>query len=698
MRYVSEILDIVESNKYKGYTVEKFKEYFNVETSKDFTQLMKALNMLENEYVIIRDDKDRYFTLKALNYIVGTLSIHEKGFGFVENEEVSVYANRSETIKALDQDEVLAKVIHNKDGSVECEIVRIVRHRKNTIVGVIKKRDKRTWFLPDTPMGDRKFKIMNLKDFKLVNDTKVQLYIEKYGRTLECSILQILGYKYDPGMDILSILLEHDIDVEFSKEVMYEVNKIEEEITEKDKQGRLDLTNQMIITIDGDDSKDLDDAISVERIENGYRLGVHIADVSYYVRENSAIDKEAYNRGTSVYVVDRVVPMLPQVLSNGICSLNPKVERLTLSCIMDIDEDANILEYKIVPSFIKTFERMTYKNVNKILAKDFKMCQKYEPLLPMIEVMEELSLRIRKKRKEAGNIDFDTKESKIEVDKKGKVKKISIRERGEAERIIEDFMIFTNECVASHVKYMELPSMYRVHETPDVKKMRDFANVAASLGFKFKVDVNKVYPKQLQQMLLDAKDSPSYDVLSTYMLRSMKKARYDVNCLGHFGLALNEYTHFTSPIRRYPDLVVHRMLRKYFFNTVEDVTQFDKDTNWIEDAALHSSNRERNAVDAERDVEDMKKCEYMEDYIGAKFNGIISSVTKFGLFVELENTVEGLVHITNMEDDYYHYDEHSKALIGEHSAKVYKMGQPVRVQVIDASKYRRQIDFKIIKR
>lgn len=696
MNYTQMILDVMSSSKYKGYDMEGWKNYFHIESSKDLTLLLKSLNILEKEYLILRDEKDRYFTLEQLGCFSGVLKINPKGFGFVENDEISVYANRAEIKKALDGDEVLAKFIHNDDGSNECEILKIIKHSKKTIIGVIKKREKRTWFLPDTDMQDHKFKITNLKDFKHVNDTKVQLYIEKYGKTLECSILQILGHKYDPGIDILSILLEHDIEPTFPKGVMQEVNKIEESINEKDKENRLDLTNETIITIDGDDSKDLDDAIHVKKIDGGFQLGVHIADVSHYVKAGSAIDKEAYKRSTSVYVVDRVVPMLPHALSNGICSLNPKVERLTLSCIMDIDYRGNIFNYQIAPSFIKTRERMTYNNVNKMLSHDEKMCKRYEHILDMVDLMQELSLIIRKKRHDSGNIDFDTKESKILVDKKGKVKDIVLRERGESEQIIEDFMITANECVAAHVKYMELPSIYRVHEVPEAKKMRDFSNIATSLGFKFKGDVNNVHPKQLQQMLEKASDHPSFSVLSTYMLRSMRKARYDVNCLGHFGLALNEYTHFTSPIRRYPDLIVHRMLRKYFFNAVSDVQEIDKDIHWIEEAASHTSKQERNAIEAERDVEDMKKCEYMEKYIGAKYNGIISSVTKFGLFVELENTVEGLVHITNMKDDYYHYDDNSKALIGENTAKRYRMGQAVRVKVIDASKFKKQIDFEII--
>lgn len=698
MKYSNTILDIMASSKYKGYTVEEFKSHLKMEAHKDIVDFMKSLNALKEEYIIVQDEENRFFPLARMNCFIGVLRCNPKGFGFVENSEESVYANRGELKKALDGDQVVAKRIQNKDGSVECEILKVAKESKRTLIGVIKNKDKRPMrFLPDTSMPERKFKIINPKEFPIVNDTKVQVYVEKMHKdVLEIRILQIIGHKYDPGIDILSVLLEHDIEPTFPNAVMHEVKKVKEEITQSEIEGRVDLRNQMIITIDGDDSKDLDDAISIEKIDQGYRLGVHIADVSHYVQENTALDKEAYERATSVYVVDRVVPMLPHALSNGICSLHPKVDRLTLSCIMDIDTKGDIVSYKIAPSVISSFEQMTYNNVNLILKGSKKEKQKYEHLQDMIKSMHELSLIIRKKRKASGNIDFDTKESKILVDRKGKVKDIVLRERGEAERIIEDFMISANECVASHVKYLDVPSIYRVHETPEAKKMREFAGIATSLGFPYKGDIHKVFPKQLQQMLEKAKDSPSFQVLSTYMLRSMRKARYDVNCLGHFGLALDEYTHFTSPIRRYPDLIVHRMLRRYYFSTVSDVKTIERDVEWIEEAAVHTSKKERNAVEAERDVEDMKKCEYMEKYIGCKYDGVISSITKFGMFVELANTVEGLVHITNMKDDYYRYDDNSKALIGETSGKIYKMGQPIKVKVIDASRFKKQIDFEIL--
>ena len=696
MDYMNLILDMIHSSKYRGLNVEGFKRAFSIETSKDLTALMKSLNQLENEYLIIQNEKDQYFPLDKLGYFVGVLKKNPKGFGFVENGEISIYANRYEIAKLMDGDEVLVRIIHNPDESVECEVVKVISHSKHTVIGVIKKRNSRTWFLPDTPMPNQKFKITNLKDFKLVNDTKVQLYIESFGKILNCKILQILGHKYDPGIDILSILLEHDIEPTFSKAVLNEANDINEKVLESDKIGRVDLTKELTITIDGEDSKDLDDAISIKKKGRNYELGVHIADVSTYVKAGSEIDKEAYKRSTSVYVVDRVVPMLPHILSNGICSLNENVERLTISCIMEINLIGEVVDYRIVPSVIKTKHRMTYTDVNKIIEKDIKTTKKYQDLVEMVEDGLQLSKILRKRKEKLGEIDFDKKESLLIMDRKGKVKDIVLRVRKEAERMIEDFMIAANECVATHTKHLQMPSIYRIHETPDPKKMREFASLSSMLGFPLKADVQHIYPKQLQTLLKQAKGSDSFDVLSTYMLRSMQKARYDRNCLGHFGLGLEEYTHFTSPIRRYPDLIVHRMLHKYYFHHVTSLDEIEKDETFIEEASIHVSKQERNAIEAERDVEDMKKCEYMEAYIGHKFHGVVSSITPFGMFIELENTIEGLVHITSLEDDIYEYDEQAKVLVGHLSARRYKMGQKVVVKVIDASKFKKQIDFEIV--
>lgn len=691
------ILDIVQSQKYKGMDASHLSRELKMEDAASFTKLMKCLNELEAEHVLARDQRERYFTSEHLGYVTGTLRINPKGFGFVETGEESFYIAREALHLGMDQDKVYAKTWNNYDGSVEGEVIEVLEHNTKTLVGVVKIRESgEKYFLPDTEMLNRRIKITNFQDFRVVHDSKVLVAIDSYGQTIKAHIERVIGYKYDPGVDILSILLDHDVVPEFSEAVMQEVKSIPEEIDQEEKKNREDLTSLLTITIDGDDAKDLDDAVSVEKIEGGYRLGVHIADVSHYVKEGSAIDKEAYHRGTSVYVVDRVVPMLPHALCNGICSLNPRVERLAMTCMMDIDKKGNVMNYRIFPSVIKTTERMTYRKVNDILAGDETAQKEYPHLLKMCMHMKVLSDIIRKRREGLGAIDFDTKEAKIIVNEKGKPTDIILRERGQAERIIEDFMIAANECVATHVKWLETPSMYRIHEAPEPKKVREFARIAKTLGYTFQGGIQSVYPAQFSNLLKEAKGQENYSVLSSFMLRSMQKARYDNRCLGHFGLALKEYLHFTSPIRRYPDLVVHRMLKKYVFTQCENPDKMKKDEAWCEDAANQASVRERIAVDTEREVDDMKKAEYMEKYIGYTYDGIISGITKFGVFVELDNTVEGLVHISTLIDDYYHYDDNMKALIGEHTANIYRMGQKVRVKCVGANRFKREIDFEIL--
>lgn len=690
------ILEIMKQQNYKGMNTAQLSRELDMEDSASFTQLLKELNELEADRIIARDHRERYFLSERLGYVTGTLRINPKGFGFVEIPDASYYIARDHIGLGMDRDVVYARTWTNNDGSVEGEVCEVVEHNTRNIVGVVKVKDGHKYFLPDTALNNRKIRVTNYDDFHLVNDSKVLLAIDGYGQILKCHIEKEIGYKYDPGIDILSILLEKGITPEFSDAVMEEVKKIPETISDAEKEKRTDLTNLLTITIDGEDAKDLDDAISIEKIEKGYRLYVHIADVSHYVRAGSAIDKEAYERGTSVYVVDRVVPMLPHALCNGICSLNPRVERLTLTCMMDIDKKGNYMNYKIFPSIIRSHDRMTYTDVNAILAGDQQKQSEYPHLLKMCLDMKVCSGIIRKRREGLGAIDFDTREAKILVDDNGDPKDIVLRERGESERIIEDFMIAANECVATHVKWLETPSMYRIHEAPEPKKMRDFAITAKSLGYNFVGGIQNVYPAQLQTMLNEARGQENYFVLSSFMLRAMQKARYDNRCIGHFGLALKEYLHFTSPIRRYPDLVVHRMLRKYVFTPCDDAEKMKKDEAWCEAAANQASDRERNAVDAERTVDDMKKAQYMERYVGHIFDGVISGITKFGMFVELENTVEGLVHVTSLEDDYYRYDEMSKSLIGEHTANVYKMGQKVRVRCTGANRFKREVDFEII--
>ena len=507
MNKKEELLALIHGNGYRGMHAAQLSRALDMEDSASFTELMKLLNELEAQHILARDAKERYFTSEELGYVSGTLRINPKGFGFVETAENSYYIGRDHLGLGMDHDTVYARTWTNNDKSVEGEVVEVLEHSVKQLVGTVKIKEGRKYFLSDGFLNYRKVRVTNFDDFRLVNDSKVLLGIDSYGTVLKCHIIREIGYKYDPGIDILSVLLEKDINPQFPEDVMQEVQQIPETIHEDEITQREDFRRLLTITIDGDDAKDLDDAISVEKLDNnkGYRLYVHIADVSHYVRAGSAIDREAYARGTSVYVVDRVVPMLPHALCNGICSLNPKVDRLTLTCCMDIDKKGEVTNYRIVPSVICSDERMTYKKVNAILAGDEGVQNEYPQLLKLCLDMKVLAGIIRRRRERLGAIDFDTKEAKILVDEKGNPTDIVLRERGESERIIEDFMIAANECVAMHVKWMEVPSMYRIHEAPEAKKMQDFAKTAKSLGYTFQGGIQNVYPAQLQNLLNEAR-------------------------------------------------------------------------------------------------------------------------------------------------------------------------------------------------
>lgn len=681
----------------KGRTLEQLKTQFSIQDAKQTVSFYKLLNDLISQHILYQDDQMKYYVIDQFPYIKGTIRMNEKGFGFVENSLHSIYINKHELKPYFPEDEVIVYVQQNADQSVEGKIVKLIHHNCKFVIGTIKKKEG-FYFLPDKYFHHKKFHITNLNQYQLSNNTKVKLKIDQYAPNIYCSIVDIIGKKHDPGVDILSVLYENDIKVDFDEETLKESLSIATTISKQEKIGRRDFTKEMVITIDGDDAKDLDDAISIRKLDQDmYQLAVHIADVSHYVKEHHALDKEAYQRGTSVYVCDRVVPMLPPVLSNGICSLHPDVERLTISCIMDIDRKGDIQSYEIVPSIIQSKERMTYHNVNEIFNGNSRIKKQYSHILELCDHMQEVAKRLRKRRKQMGAIDFDVPESKVIVNKKGFPIAIQLRDRGEAERIIEDFMICANECVATHMRWMELPSIYRTHEEPKQEKLKDFAHIASMLGFPMKGSLQKVYPKQLQELLQSAQNDDAYPILSRMMLRSMQKAKYHEQCLGHFGLALENYLHFTSPIRRYPDLIVHRMLRKYFFTEQSDHTMYQNDLQTMQQIAKQSSTTERKAIDAERDVDDMKKAQYMEQFIGQEFYGIISSITKFGFFVELENTVEGLVHISTL-NDIYHYHQPTHRLVAEHSSQCYTIGQKVKVLVHKVNRYERQIDFLCIER
>ena len=682
------LLNTIESKKKCYFDIRKLAGELKLNKTSDFVLLNKALNELEDDYLIFRDKNNYFYSVKQSNFYRGIIRINKKGFGFLDlDEDNSIYIPSDAIKGAFDNDEVLVERIGD-----EGVVRKIIAHNTEYCVGIISGK-KNSFHFDDERLKGKSVNIVNRDSFNLVSGLKVQIRILDYKHPIKAEIVKIIGHVSDPGVDISSILVSNGIKMEFDDSTLEHANMIKEEIDEKEYRIRRDLRDRVIVTIDGDDSKDFDDAISIEKIDNGYKLGVHIADVSYYVTYGSALDNEAYQRGTSVYVCDRVVPMLPHVLSNGICSLNPHVERLCISCDMMIDHDGNVTDYELFPSIIKSSARMTYNNVNKILAKDEKVCKEYAYLGNIFEDMLVCANSIRRKREANGCIDFDKEEAKIVVDKNGKPIDILPRDRGLSERIIEDFMICANECVARHMKWLSYPCVYRIHEAPKAKKLREFALFAKVLGYTFKGNISDIHPMDIQRCLNHFKNEKEYNVVSTLMLRSMQKARYDANCVGHFGLASNEYLHFTSPIRRYPDLIVHRMLRKYVFE--KDFSDIIEDEKLMEDYALQSSECEQKATIAEREVDDMKKAEYMQQYIGHVFDGIISSVNSFGFFVELDNTVEGLVHISSL-DGYYTFMPNMMSLVSENGNK-YTIGDSVTIKVVGANKLEGTVDFNVFK-
>ncbi len=513
-------------------------------------------------------------------------------------------------------------------------------------------------------------------------------------RNAEGRVIEILGHKDDVGTDILSIARQYELPEKFSQDSLTIASSVMQEVTAADITGRKDLRGQKIITIDGADAKDLDDAVSLEKLSNGnYLLSVHIADVSQYVTEGSPLDEEALQRGTSVYLVDRVIPMLPSELSNGICSLNPKVDRLTLSVFMEIDDIGKVVEHSFAETVIRTAERMVYSDVSRMLEnKDDELNSKYSHLIDMLREMEKLMHVLYNRRLRRGSIDFDFDESKITLDIKGKPKDIKVYERGIADRIIEEFMLVCNETVAEHIDWKKLPFVFRIHPEPDVKKMLEFNEFLNNFGYRLKGASGQIYSKAFQELLEKIKGTKEERIISTVMLRTLQKARYSHENLGHFGLAAKHYCHFTSPIRRYPDLLIHRIIKEDINSSIGK-KRIARLVDLLPGIAEHCSERERVADEVERETEKLKKAEYMLDKIGMEFDGIISGVTSFGIYVELENTVEGLVHISALEDDYYVYDEKHHCLIGERTRKIYRLGDTVRIKVLGASLAKRTIDF-----
>ena len=665
-------------------------------------ELSEELRKLEEDVLIYHSNKNKYMLLEKSQLRKGLMRVNKKGFGFVEVENMDddIFVSSDNMNGAIHDDIVLVEITSKMHlDRLEGRVLKILKRQVTRYIGEINFVKNKGIIKLDDQKVKIEIEVKKEDSMNAVDGHKVVVELGKrinnhkyYGKVVE-----IIGHKNDPGVDILSIVYKYSINTEFPDDVKEEVAKMPMEVSKEELEGRIDLRDEEIFTIDGDDTKDIDDAISIKLLPNGhYKLGVHIADVSYYVKEGSPLDDEAMERGTSVYLVDRVIPMLPHELSNGICSLNPNVDRLAISCVMEFDSNGKQLDYSIFPSVIKSRIQMTYKKVNSILEKN-EIPEGYEPFVKSLRIMHDLAKILRKAKEARGYIDFEVDEAKILVDENCVPTEIVKRDRGTGELLIEDFMIAANECVATHIYFMNLPFIYRVHESPKEENIRSYLSFIGTLGYQIPGDVKDFKPKTMQKLIKFLEDKPEFKILSSLLLRSMQKAVYKPENLGHYGLASKCYTHFTSPIRRYPDTTVHRLLRTYLFNKNLSQNTLRHWEDKLVYVAEHSSSRERASVDCEREVEDMKMAEYMEKHIGEEYEGMISSVTNFGMFVELDNLIEGLVPIRDMKD-FFHYDEERMTLTGERSHVKYTIGERVIVKVVRASKEDKTIDFEVVKK
>ncbi|EPF4399031.1 ribonuclease R [Enterococcus hirae] len=709
------IIFFIESERKKSFSMEEIAQGLGLQKSEDFKLLVQTIAQMEREQSVVFTKKGKVkLPLKPV-LIEGTFRANERGFGFVtiDPEEDDIYIPKEATGYAMDGDTVAIDIIKTADTAMdrgaEGKVVEIRKRATTQLAGEfvayteeeISETDLYGVVIPKDKKLNQ-FKVYAAAEgIRPVDGSIVMVelthYPEKnYATSLEGIVKQVIGHKNDPGMDILSIVVSNGIPTKFPDDVLAEADQVPDTINEKDLVGRRDLREQLIVTIDGEDAKDLDDAVTVKKLANGnYFLGVHIADVSNYVTEGSQLDREAYERGTSVYLTDRVIPMIPQRLSNGICSLNPHVPRLTMSCEMEIDPNGQVVSHDIFPSVIQTTERMTYTAVNQILEEqDEQVMERYQQLVPMFQEMQELHQILEEMRIRRGAISFEDREAKILVEPDGQPTDILLRSRGVGERLIESFMLAANETVAEHFNKRNFPFIYRIHEQPKEEKMQRFFDFASALGIVVRGTKGTITPKDLQKVIENVENKPESAVINTMLLRSMQQARYSEDNFGHYGLAAEYYTHFTSPIRRYPDLIVHRLIRSYGQDPSEANQTYWE--NELPEIAEHSSKMERRAVEAEREVDAMKKAEYMMDKVGEEFEGIISSVVKFGLFIELPNTIEGLIHINELKQDYFHFIENHLALVGERTGLTFKIGQKVRVKVIKADPEERAIDFELI--
>lgn len=714
------ILKFISDEKYVPMKAKEIAFILGVPKEK-YTEFHQILNELESEYKIQSTKKGKYMLVDSNLYKTGSLLLNQKGFGFVKvpDNDDEIFISSNNINNALNGDEVLIKIIDTESNNVqhqEGKIIKILKHEKDTLVGTFQNSRNFAFVVPD----DKKFGtdiFISKKDFgRARNNQKVLVKITKYaqnGRKAEGKVIEVLGNKDEAGVDMLSLVKEYNLPYEFPEPVLKEAQSLDINITKKELEKRLDLRDKELFTIDGEDAKDLDDAVCVEKNNEGnYILGVHIADVSNYVHENSQLDKEAIIRGTSVYMMDRVIPMLPKELSNGICSLNEGQDRFALSVIMEINDKGQVVSSDIRKSIIKVTKRMSYTNVYKILKyiksdniideyhlsdSDVEEVLKYEKYLSHFKLMDELATILKSMRKKQGSLDLDVPESKIILDENGIAVDVKKYEITFANEIIEQFMLIANETVAEKFYWMEAPFIYRVHPEPDIDKIRELNTFLCNLGYRIKANKDNIHPKAFAEVLEEVKGKPEERVVSNLILRTLKIAQYENENRGHFGIASKYYCHFTSPIRRYPDLFIHRIISKYIEKNYSLSTDdIEKYTEQSAKYAKTSSEREKIAQKVERDSVDIKMAEYMQSKIGEEYEGIISNVTSFGVFVELENTVEGLIRFENLGDEYFIYDEDHKQLIGENSGTVFNIGDKIRIRVIEANKELRRISFEIV--
>ena len=662
----------------------------------EINEVQKILNEMVQNFELYYTKKEKYILFENCQDIeIGEIDVNPKGFGFLLLPGDDIHIEKDMLNGAIDGDMVIVEIT-NRTPKLEGRVLKIVKRNLNNLVGQIKYIHGKPFML----LEDKRNITIEIEPNSAKNCVEgtvvlVNVIKEKTKNYYLARVSNIIGHKDDAGVDILTIAYKHEIYPEFSDKAMQEVEEIETEVNPKELEGRRDLTEKEIFTIDGVDTKDIDDAISLEEKNENYILGVHIADVSHYVQEGMALNEDALSRGTSSYLADTVIPMLPHKLSNGICSLNENVIRLTESCEMEIDRKGKIIDYNIFPSYIKSKKKMNYTSVNKLL-KEGIVEEGYEPFKDTLIKMNELAKLLRKKMESRGYINFNIDEAKIICDENGRAIDIQRRVQDDGEKLIEAFMIAANETVAGAISNMELPFIYRTHDEPDPKKIEEFMNLMSLLGYNLTGNFNEITPIKMQQILKQVEDKPEFEMLSTKLLRSMKKAKYTEENIGHFGLGSKCYTHFTSPIRRYPDLEVHRLLRKYLFNHEIDGESINILEKKLIDIAEQSSEREQKAVEAEREVDDMKMAEYMEAHIGEEYEGKISGLTNFGMFVELDNLVEGLVHISTLKGDYYNYNSDIMAIVGDKTKKMYRLGDKVKIRVESANKTNKTIDFELI--